>query len=233
MKKPHLWENSGVITLVILVASCLSTQPSYAEQLSNTEQSSPETNLTEQIPQEQEQQTPDIPHVEGSLEQEFCDTTPEDMTLAIPLGTKEPFTDIKLQNDDSETSNSRNYEAVGYFTKSGEPQPITAKDMCQMFETSRNFGGSFDINFHYKAKTILLSLHPIDISPLIQAKRISVIDLIVRDKDDGKYYLLPNITVDSFCRDALNSVHNGTFRQYDGNEIKLQENNNDWPVLSI
>jgi len=176
---------------------------------------------------EQEQQTPDIPNVERSPEQEFCDTTPEDMTLAIPLGTNDPFTDVQSQNDDGETLNAINLEAVGTLNPSGQPEPITARDICEMFKASISLGCSLE-NFHQRqVQTMVSSLYPIDISPLIQARRIAVIDLVVRNKDNSKYYLVPNVRVDSFCRDALNSVHNDTFRQYDGNLSRLLENNND------
>ncbi|NEQ65223.1 MAG: hypothetical protein F6K21_06945 [Symploca sp. SIO2D2] len=57
---------------------------------------------------------------------------------------------------------------------------------------------------------------------LIQARRITMIDLIVRNKDDDRYYLLPDIRIASFCRDALNSVANRTFRRYKSDLRRLR-----------
>ncbi|MDJ0575665.1 MAG: hypothetical protein QNJ65_10925 [Xenococcaceae cyanobacterium MO_234.B1] len=165
---------------------------------------------TEQTPQEQE--IPSIPKnridIYRNAQQEVCKMSEEseDINLAIPLGSNNPISIGQIPNDNRlNLANSVNFEAVGFVNSSGQAHPITAGDICDMImlQASMNSGGSFDAS-------------AVDASgSFLQARRVSVIDLIARDQRNGKYYLLPNVRVDSFGRDAVNAFFNSTWRKND------------------
>ena len=132
----------------------------------------------------------------------------DDIAVAIPLGTDGPFTGALLNDDNYGGRNVGYLEEIGYVDNSGQPQPITGGDVVEMFSTEANNGGSFDAAL--KPREMLVT----DASGLFsQARRISVIDLICRNRQTNRYYLLPNVRVDSFCRDALNAFSNRTWRE--------------------
>ncbi|NEQ65222.1 MAG: hypothetical protein F6K21_06940 [Symploca sp. SIO2D2] len=131
---------------------------------------------------------------------------------AIPLGTRSPIQARVLPNDNGGTLNATNCEAVGYFTQGGQPKSFTGKEAIDMFTAEERNGGSFDIVSGEQQNLVADAS-----SSFLQAQRIAIIDLIVRDKRNGAYYPLRNIRVDSFCRDALNAVANRTYRRYNGN----------------
>jgi len=147
----------------------------------------------------------------------------DNIAYAIPLGTDEPFAARQLRNDDGETIgqvennrgrtlSARNLDAVGTLNPSGQSEPITRRDAVQMFTQEANNGGSFDANAGSR-QTIIADAS----GSFLQARRIAIIDLIVRDRRNSRQYLVPNIRVDTFCRDALNSVRNRSYRRYNGN----------------
>ncbi|NEQ67567.1 MAG: hypothetical protein F6K21_19085 [Symploca sp. SIO2D2] len=145
----------------------------------------------------------------------------DNIAYSIPLGSNAPFAVGQLRNDDGGTLNSTNIEATGYSTRSGQPEPFTGRDTINMFTEEVRNDGSFDVDSVGSCgskQTVVTDAS----SSFLQARRIAVIDLIVRDKRNSKYYLLPNIRVDSFCRDALNSVYNRTYRRFNGNLRRLR-----------
>jgi hypothetical protein len=140
----------------------------------------------------------------------------DDIRVAIPLGENDPFPVGALPNDNNYGGeNISSLEEVGYLNPSGQPEPVTGGDIVEMMTVEANNGGSFDA---LKTREILVA----DASgSFLQARRVKIIDLIVRDWRNGKYYLLPNIRVDSFCRDALNAVSNETWWENDVDVSRL------------
>lgn len=134
----------------------------------------------------------------------------DDIAVIIPLGTDGPFGIGELPDDnDYGGRNVGVFEEVGYVDSSGQPEPVTGGDVVEMMTAEANNGGSFDA---LKTREMLVT----DASGLFwQARRVSVIDLICRNRQTGRYYLLPNVRVDSFCRDALNSVSEHTWYRND------------------
>lgn len=133
----------------------------------------------------------------------------DDIQVAIELGTDSPFGSGVLSGDNNYAGqNVSIFEEVGYVDNSGQPEPVTGGDLVEMIYTEANNGGSFDSAL--KTREMLVA----DASgSFLQTRRISVIDLIVRNRNNNRYYLLPNVRVDSFCRDALNAVSNRTWRR--------------------
>lgn len=133
----------------------------------------------------------------------------DDFTYAIPLGTNRPFPVGQLRNDDGSTVNARNTEGVGFVNTAGQPEPFTGRDAVEMIHTEANNGGTFDTALN--TREILVA----DANgSFLQTRRVAVIDLIVYNKRNRKHYLIPNVRVDSFCRDTLNAVSNRTYRRH-------------------
>ncbi len=130
----------------------------------------------------------------------------DNIEIAIPLGTRNPFGVGDLRNDNGGTINATNSDGIGFVSRTGQANPVTGGDLVRMFNTEANNGGSFDSASDTREMLVT------DASgSFLQARRIAVIDLIVENND--RYYLLPNVRVDSFCRDALNSVSNRTWQE--------------------
>ena len=136
----------------------------------------------------------------------------DNIAYAIPLATNEPFAAGQLRNDDGGTLNAHNLEGVGSVSTSGRPEAVTRRDLVNMFTAEANNGGTFASDLNSK-ETLLADAS----GSFLQTREIPVIDLIVRNKRNNRYYILPNIRVDSFCRDALNSVANRTYRRHNQN----------------
>lgn len=138
----------------------------------------------------------------------------ENITMAIPLGTNEPYPAGSLANDEGQLLDSDDLEAIQYVNTSGQSEGITGRDSMGMFEEEVNNCGSYDYNCGRnnalgERETLVADSRGL----FAQTRRVSVIDLIVRSKRNGRLYLLPNIRVDSFCRDALNSIENRSWRR--------------------
>ena len=141
----------------------------------------------------------------------------DDIAVIIPLGTDGPFGVGALRNDDNYGGRNVGYfEEIGYVDESGQPLPVTGGDLVDMFGTEANNGGSFDA---LKTREMFVT----DASgSFLQARRVAVIDLICRNRQTDRYYLLPNVRVDSFCRDALNSVSERTWSRNDVDVRRLR-----------
>lgn len=197
---------------IALVSVSLDQSPVYSDN-SNQE-------TTEQTTQEQE--IPSIPEnqidIYRSVHEEVCRRS-EDISIAIPLGTDNPIPIEQIPNDNSlELADSINFEAVGYIDSSGQPHSITARDVCEMIQTAINNGGSFDTSYFEQEEVLIADVS----SSFLQAKEVSVVDLIVRNPRNGRYYLHSNVRVDSFCRDAVNAFLNDTWSK---NDIDLRNLN--------
>jgi len=131
---------------------------------------------------------------------------PENLQVAVPLGTNHPVSIGQLRNDDGGTTRFvSNLEAVGTVNPQGEAEPITPKDEGGMFAQEERDGGTLR-NVDNLHQTLVADAS----GSFFQAQSVPVLDLIVHEKSTGAIYLVPNILADAFCRDALNAVLTGT-----------------------
>jgi hypothetical protein len=229
MKKLVSWKNLAIVLLAFIGIglSVFVAQPSKATSANYQRMIElgfiDEVKYPEELGLEYLHQKP--PELTASLvdnikyTRDLADTQMTDnISYAIPLGTNSPFAAGQLRNDDGGTINAANFEGVGTVTNSGEPEPVTGRDAVRMMDEEIRHNGSFD-NVSLSDKQMLMA----DASgSFLQARRVAYIDLIVQDRQSGRYYLFPKIRVDSFCRDALNSVHNRTFHRYNGDLGRLR-----------
>lgn len=154
--------------------------------------------ITERTPQDTEPEIPSIAEnriaIYRNVQQEVCKLSEdsEDLNLVIPLGSDNPISSERIPDSNRPNlANTLDFETVGFVNSSGDSRPITASDICEIvtIQASRNNDSSFDTT--------------------------AVIDLIARDQKNGKYYLLPNVQVDSFSRDIVNAFFNSTWRKND------------------
>jgi hypothetical protein len=132
---------------------------------------------------------------------------PEDINLAIPLGTNSPIRIGQLANDSS-TSTANNLEATGFVNSQGQPKNITPNDVADMTDTEAKYKGTFPSTT--EAQNIRLA----DASGrFYQARRIPSVNLIVHNRKTGKRALLLNININAFCRDTLNAFLNYNYRR--------------------
>lgn len=132
---------------------------------------------------------------------------PEDINLAIPIGTNSPIRIGQLPGD-SGTATSSNFEATGFLNSQGQPKNITANDVANMTKTEADYGGSLPSTA--EAQNIRLA----DASGrFYQARRIPSINLIIRNRRTGKRAVVPNVNANAFCRDILNAFLNHNYRR--------------------
>ena len=134
---------------------------------------------------------------------------PENISVAVPLGTDSPVRTGELTRDNGDGRLNGDLEAIGSVNHSGQIELITPKDEEGMFVNERLGGGTL-IGESFDEEQKLLA----DASgSFLQAQRVLVFDLVVRNRRNNKIYLVPNVVADAFCRDALNGVLNGTQRR--------------------
>jgi len=223
MKKLLSWKSLALVLLTVtgISVSIFLAQPSQAK--SANYQRMIELGFIDEVKSPEElglgylrQKPPEL--IAGLVDQirytsDLAETQMTDnIAYAIPLGSNAPFAAGQLPDDDGGTLNAVNLEAVGNLTRSGQPEPILGRDAINMFDQEAANGGRFSANADSE-QTIVADAS----GSFFQARRIAIVDLIVRNKRNNRYYLLPNIRVDTFCRDALNSVRNRSYRRYNGN----------------
>lgn len=216
MKTLKFWRNFALILLAIvgITGSILVTQPSNAT--NNKYEQMIELGFIDEVKTPEElgldylhRRPPELTAgLVDSIRRE-ADSARTQMTdniqVAIPLNTNNPFANGSLPGDNNyDARNVSNYEGEGYV-EAGRPQPFTGTDAVGMITAEANNGGSFGILNPREMRVADAS------GSFLQARSVAVIDLIVRNKNNGRYYLLPNVRVDSFCRDTLNAVHNRTW----------------------
>jgi len=222
MKKLLSWKSLALLLLAVLGISLaiFLAQPSQATSTNDQrmielsfidEVKSPEELGLDYLRQKPPELIADLVHQIRYTRDLAITQMTDNIAYAIPLGSNTPFAVGELADDDGGTMSASNLEMVGTF-RSGKPEPFLGRDAINMFDAGIPNGGRFSTNADSR-QTIVADAS----GSLIQARRIAIVDLIVRDMDDGKYYLLPNIRAASFCRDALNSIRNRTYRRYNGN----------------
>jgi hypothetical protein len=132
---------------------------------------------------------------------------PEDISLAIPLGTNSPIRIGQLR-DDSGTSTANNFEATGFVNSQGQPKNITPNDVADMTGIEAKNDGNLPSTA--EAQNIRLA----DASGrLYQARRIPTVNLIIRHRRTGKRAIVRNVNANAFCRDTLNAFLNHNYRR--------------------
>ena len=166
---------------------------------------SPEEVGLEYLQHRPPQLTADLVENIGYLRDRAESELPDNVALAIPLGTTSPFGVGALSNDDGSTLEKRNFEGVGFVNSAGIPESIAVSNIVGMFSAEVRNRGTFDA---VNPEEMVVA----DASgSWSQTRRVAVIDLICRNKENNRYYILPNARVDSLCRDALNAVSNRTW----------------------
>ncbi len=142
----------------------------------------------------------------------------DNIPLAIPMGEPSPLSTPQLQSDDgvSPQIQSRDTEAIATVDPTGRPSAILPAEVAELLKSyERNQGGLNEIGPLLDRETLVADGSNL----LTQTRRIRVIDLIVRDKQTNRIYLLPNVRADSFYRDLINAGVNETFRP---NQVDLR-----------
>ncbi|MDY6803995.1 MAG: hypothetical protein SXA11_09340 [Cyanobacteriota bacterium] len=141
-----------------------------------------------------------------------------DIEVAIPLGLVEPVGVGQLTSDNGVPSQAINasLEAIGSLTPSGQAEGTTAREAANMIAEEERRGGTLDdIATLDNRETLVADASNI----LLQTRRVKVLDLIVRDRRTNRFYLLPRVRADSFCRDVINAGVRGLFSK---NQINLR-----------
>lgn len=132
---------------------------------------------------------------------------PEDISLAIPLGTNSPIRIGQLPNDTG-TPATCNYEATGFVNSQGQPKNITPNDVVDMAKTEAQNGGNLPSTA--EAQNIRLA----DTSGrFYQTRRIPTFNLIVRNRRTNQKAVIKNVNANAFCRDVLNAFLSRTSRR--------------------
>lgn len=131
---------------------------------------------------------------------------PANVPIRFTIGVNYP---VRIGDNNSNTS-QRQWEVIGFVNQNEEAKPFTSSDMLEMFDLQ------------------LETLNSIESEPTGQAENpresnstsnrtentsqlpsgISVIKLIAYDKQNDRYFMLPNVRFISVFRDALNATLN-------------------------
>ncbi|MGK7875997.1 MAG: hypothetical protein AB4426_22675 [Xenococcaceae cyanobacterium] len=133
---------------------------------------------------------------------------PEDIPLQFPGGTNSPIRIGQIPDDTGTPGAASRVMFIGFVGRDGQARSFTPNQLGSMFNTEYNNGGNLTVNAD--SQDILLA----DASgTFLQARRIPVIDLIVRNPRNGRRYVVRRVNANAVCRDAINGVHNRTLRR--------------------
>ncbi|MGL5061513.1 MAG: hypothetical protein ACRC62_16180 [Microcoleus sp.] len=133
---------------------------------------------------------------------------PENLALEIDGGTNSPIGIGQIPDDTGTPPAATNVVIEGFVAQDGQPRNFNSDNISPMFNTERNNGGN--LPRIASAEQILLA----DASgTFLQAKRIPVLDLMVRDSRNNRRYVVRNVNANAVCRDALNAVLKGKLRR--------------------
>jgi len=139
-------------------------------------------------------------------------TMPEDIPLEIPNGTHSPI-DLGRLPADNGTPRTLEQTTTTGFIKDGTPQTITPGGLAGMFNGEAGNGGNLAAEYGSDGSLISQTVKLYDSKgKFLQAARIPVIDLIVRNRN-GRRQIVRRVNANAFCRDALNAVFNRTLRR--------------------
>lgn len=148
-----------------------------------------------------------------------------DEALKFPLGVNNP---LKRDNASAGNSKSSKLEAIGFVDAVRSPKPLKRDDLMQLLMVNINYRTSLIIN----NSLILVTNRSADLAQ--NGGEVPVIDLIVKNTEDGKFYLIPRVTVNHLVIDAVNAAFNKTIsandldvstldssRLIEGNQIRI------------
>ncbi len=133
---------------------------------------------------------------------------PEDIPLEFPAGTNSPIEIGRIPNDPGTPRQASGNIIDGFVTPNGQPETFDPGGLRGIFTDEYQNRGQ--ISMTPEAQQILVA----DASGgVFQAKRIPVIDLIVRNPRTNRRVVVRNVVANAVCRDALNAVFNRSLRR--------------------
>ncbi|MDJ0575666.1 MAG: hypothetical protein QNJ65_10930 [Xenococcaceae cyanobacterium MO_234.B1] len=235
MQKRLLAESLGASALILLTAFPIFAQPRKDDnQLSLNSLSQPQeqiivglvdrnrirqvrsnelTSMTDDIPIEIVQtptgQTPNEIGQERYRElvrtaKEKIANLPANVLLRFTIGVNYP---VRLGAANPNTSQSQ-WEVIGWVNQNQEAKPLTSSDVLEMFERQLETLNRLSPTRQPETQTSPNSTpNQTDNTPQ-PPPGISVLNLIARNRQNGQFYLLPNVRYISVFRDALNATLN-------------------------
>ncbi|NTW21271.1 MAG: hypothetical protein HGA42_17535 [Nostocales cyanobacterium W4_Combined_metabat2_030] len=185
----------GIISLISVSCSSPQTvinQP--ANIIPSTVAATPQTQTP--LPESQPQNPADTQKVLQQAKANLMQLSAE-KPLKFPLGVNSP---IRRNNSSDGNSQSSKYEAIGFVDSARNPKPLKRDDLMQLL--------SIDVNFQTSQRLNQVGTLVANNSVTLAQNKVPVIDLIVKNKQDGKVYLIPRVNVNSLVIDAVNAAFN-------------------------
>lgn len=233
MYKRLLMESLGTSALIILTALPISAQPSkkdgwlFRDSLNQSQEpkivrlvdsvrlvsDDESTPMTDNIQSESGQiprgQTPN--EIGQERYQQLVSTAkgkianlPDNVPLRFTIGVNYP---VRLGEANPNTSQSQ-WEVIGLVNQNQEAKILTSSDVLEMFDLQPETLNPASPTVQPETQTSPNAPpNQTDNTPQTPSG-ISVLDLIARNRQDGRFYLLPNVTYISVFRDALNATLN-------------------------
>jgi hypothetical protein len=233
MYKQVLMESLGTLTLIILTAFPVLAQPlkegrqlfkdplnklqetklarliDNVRLVSDDESTSTTDNVQPESGQTPTGQTPD--EIGQERYQELVNTAkekianlPANQPLIFPIGINSP---VRLGEANPNTSQSQ-WEVIGWVNQNQEAKPLTSSDVLEMFERQPETLNPISPTGQPETQTSPNSTpNQTDNTPQ-PPSGISVFNLIARNRQNGQFYLLPNVKYISVFRDVLNATLN-------------------------
>ena len=140
--------------------------------------------------------------------EEEASQMPENIALAIPLGTNSPIKVGTLPGDSEPAPKTCDCDAIGFVNDQGQEKSITPPNVEDMTNVEYNNNGSLPATA--EAQTVLVA----DASgSFLQARRVPTFNLIVRNRSTGEEFVYPRVNANTFCRDVLNAFLNGSVKR--------------------
>jgi len=232
MKKFKLWSGLGLafIAIVTFSLSIFLAKPSDAVSVRNAQMI--ELGIIDEVKSAEELGLGHLLRRPPQLVADLMDNirtahgmvqSTDNLSMAIPLNTHSPVG--RLVNDPGSDPRLSNLLAVGSVNNAGQAEPITPGQEAEMFAQEARGGGTLDpvkeiprTSLNKLGETLIADAS----GRFSQARKTRVFDLIVFNKRNRRTYLVPNVIADSFCRDALNAVLNGTQKPHNINLNRLR-----------
>ncbi len=133
---------------------------------------------------------------------------PANVPLRFTIGVNYP---VRLEEANPNTSQSQ-WDVIGWVNQNQEANPLTSSDVLEMFDLQPE-------TLNPNSPTVQPETQTSPNAPPNQTdnippppSEISVLDLIARNRQNGQFYLLPNVTYISVFRDALNATLNNELK---------------------
>ena len=224
MQRPNLLRMISLSVLTLISTILLANPLSFANQPSNeapptpTPQGAPPPSTPQGAPSPQPaEQTPaelGLERYRGLVSAARAKVVlmPANLPVKFPLGINHP---IRI-SDVAANAAGPQWEAVGFVTLSGQPQPITPADLLEMFDrhlTTLRGESASPVRASMPAPATPQAAPSDRRASPPQPGTVAVIDLIVRNVQNNQIYLLPRVRVVSLLRDALNGALNNQLRE--------------------